>query len=339
MPLPVPPSGQRLIDGAATGRQMPPQISIADNEFALVDPSGEVTPLDHLPSGPALDMIVIDHNPITCKIYWGKDFNRSEIVPPLCWSDNGKAPSTGAQTPQSATCDTCPHNVIGSSISKISGARIKSCQDLKKFAVLVVDHPGVYLFQIKPGSFKAWNNYLSYLQMQKLPDGGKPDLCHVVTRVTFVGQGLMDFEAHQLIDDEMANRVVEVWEKNKQSDLTGLMVGKFDQPITALIGAPAQQMPAQPLPAPQPAPAPAPAPQPQPAPQQQAKQNGGDAFGQTQKRSPGRPKKTTPAPQQAPTTQQAQQNAPSAFGMQAPAQPSAEMNSRLDAAFNLPLKK
>jgi len=158
--------------------------------------------------------------------------------------------------------------------------------------------------------------------MQKLPDGGKPDLCHVVTRVTFVGQGLMDFEAISLIDDEQACRVVEVWEKNKQSDLTGLMVGRFDQPIQGLLNAPAQQMPAQSLPAPAPAPAPAP---------QQA--NG--PFGEQPKRPPGRPKKAAaaPAPQQTQAPQQ------SAFGMQSPGQPSAEMNSRLDAAFKLPLKK
>ena len=141
-----------------------------------------------------------------------------------------------AQEPQSPLCSSCPHNVIGSAIG-YGGGKVKACGDLKKLAVVVNGFDGVYLLEIKPGSFKAWNNYTNLLRMQKLADGGRPDLSDVVTRVRFAGQGTLSFEAVQFTNDreDLVEQVIDVWEKNKQGDLTGSMIGRYDQPAQGVV--------------------------------------------------------------------------------------------------------
>ena len=225
-------AGSRLLDEASTGTQRPPRISMDNGRFTLFDPAGRAVELPMDQKGPLLDIVVIDLNQHMSKLYWGPDrkFNRGELSPPVCFSDNGVAPSSAAQTPQSPTCAACPHNVIGSAISQISGARIKACTDFKKMAAVVKGQPGVYLFEVKPGSFKAWNAYTAMLRMQKLPGGGRPDLCDVVTRVRFTGTGIYGFEAVELVEGKLAEQVISVWDKNKESDVTGMIVGRLDQP-------------------------------------------------------------------------------------------------------------
>jgi hypothetical protein len=322
--------GKRFLDEAATGNQMPPRVSIDHNQFSLIDPSGQSTHVPSLPDGPALDMVVVDLNNMTSKLYWGKAFSRSEVAPPICWSDNGTAPSSLAQAPQSVTCATCPHNVIGSAIG-FSGARIKACGDLKKFAVIVKGFQGVYQFTVKPGSFKKWNEYTRMLQLQKLPQGGQPDLCDIVTRVRFIGQGVHSFEPLELVDGELADRVMEIWEKNKTQDITGMIVGRYDQPHTGalpephhtVLGARMQSAPTAPIAQPQ-----VPPPPPKPA-----------LFAQQPAASPpaAEPKKPRAAPKPA-ATDLAPPVPP--HGLQEPQQGlSAEVQDRLFGAFNLPTVK
>lgn len=227
---------KRLLDDASTGTQRPPRVSIKDNRFALIDPSNA-----RIDVGPVLQVIFVDRNEKTSKLFWGegKSYNPMELAPPVCWSDNGIAPSDMAQDPQSPTCVTCKWNAIGSAVG-FKGGAIKACDDLKKAAVVVPGHAGVYMFEIKKGSFKYWNNYTSWLRMQKLPDGGQPDLSDVITEIKFVSVGTMSFEAVGLVEDkpELVDQVIAVWEHNKQGDLTGMMVGRYDQPAQGVLPAP-----------------------------------------------------------------------------------------------------
>jgi hypothetical protein len=312
--------GKRLLDDATTGTQMPPRVSINGNKFALIDPSGSVVEVPFLPDGPALDVVFVDGNEHTSKLFWGlnKPYNPGEASPPLCFSDNGVAPSSAAQEPQSATCAACPHNIIGSAISQISGARIKACGDLKKFAVVAKGFQGAYLLTIKPGSFKAWNNYTNWLKLQKLADGGRPDLSDVVTRIRFSGQGIHSFEAIELVADgsELAQQVISIWEHNKTNDITGLMIGRFDQPAQGMLpvalDSPRQQV------APPP-PQPTLFQQPAPATPAAAKPRGRPAA-KKDERAP-----IAPAP-------------PAQHGMQTPQSgtPSTDISARLDNLFKLP---
>lgn len=308
---------KNLLDGASTGLQRPPRISILGNQFTLIDPSGKRTNV-----GPTIHLVFIDRNENTSKLFWGegKFYNPSEIAPPLCFSDNGVAPSAMAQEPQNPTCDTCKHNIIGSAMG-FSGAKIKACQDLKKFAVIAQGYPGVYLFEIKPGSFKAWNKHVAWLQMQKMADGGKPDLSDVITLVQFTGVGVMSFEGVALTEDEeeLTNQVIDVWERNKQSDITGLMVGRFDQPAQGVL--PAAQAPKEIA-----APAPTAV---NPAPPAQGERN---IFAKPVEPAPAKKaKKAEPAPIEPKQPQ---------HGMQTPqGTPPSEISKRLENLFKLPTVK
>lgn len=320
-----------LMDGAATGGQQPPAISIKDNQFALIDPSGARTPVPFLKDGPAIDVVFVDRNEHVSKLFWGlnRPYNPNEVQPPVCFSDNGVAPSATAREPQSKLCNECPHNIIGSAISQISGARIKACGDLKKFAVVVKGYPGAYQLQIKPGSFKAWNNYIGYLRMQKLNDGGRPDLSDVVTRIRFSGQGILSFEAVELVKDgtPTATQVIEIWEKNKQNDITGMMVGRFDRPSQAIL-------PGAPTPIAQVAPPP-------PVLEQKVLQGHG-IFYEPQKADAGIKVETSPPAEKKPRNKKPAEKAaieppapPAQYGMQTPQEgtPPADVEARLNSLF------
>jgi hypothetical protein len=242
----------RLAEGSSTGSQRPPRVSINNNRFTLIDPSGKMESVNTL----HIDVVFVDRNMKMSKLYWGNKYpgEGSPKNPPVCFSDNGIAPSSMSQTPQAPLCVQCPHNVIGSAIG-FKGTSIKACGDLKKTAVVVKDHAGVYLLEIKPGSFKNWNNYHSFLRMQKMPSGGTPGLSEVVTRVTFTGQGLLGFEAVAFVEDALAQQVIAVWQHNKQQDITGMMVGNYDLPVHSMLAGPAQPQPQQQIAPPPPKPA------------------------------------------------------------------------------------
>ena len=327
---------QRFLDDASTGSQRPPRISIDNNQFTLIDPSGAATQVPNLPQGAAIDIVIVDINQHMSKLFWGpgRTFNRTDLAPPQCWSDNGVAPSSLAQAPQHPTCggaDPCPHNIIGSAVSQISGARIKACQDFKKLAVIVKGFAGVYMMEIKPGSFKSWNNYTAHLRLQKMPNGAKPDLCDVVTRVTFVGRGVLGFEAVELVEGELAQQVIAVWDKNQQQDITGLMIGRFDQPAQNVLPV-TKQAPQQPPPPASPPPA---------KPILSGRDSGGPLFpqppaavanGTATETDGAKAKRGRPAKEAAPA-----QAAPAVtHGLAQPTAAPAEVVQRLNALFPLP---
>lgn len=342
------------------GGQRPPHISIDSNRFSLVDSTGNIKELPPLvaPDGKsaivAVDVVFIDANPKPSKIFWDptKPYSPNSSEPPWCFSDNGIGPSSMATKPQNPVCSTCPNNAIGSAVSKFSGANIKACQDFKKLAVIIPgDTDGfIYLMQVKPGSFKNWSAYLNWLKGQKMPTGAAPDLCDVVTRMSFESQGVLKFEPVALVDQAGAvgQQMIEAWGKK----VTDEMVGKTDQPIQGMIG---QQRPQGQLPPPPIPPQPAPVFVAPPATSEPKKQ--------------GRPRKQpaepAPAPTQAPFMSGLQQvqptGAPDAMEIpdflrrQPPAAPphppaqaagivahapdaSADLQAKLAAAFNLPVK-
>ena len=248
----------RLLDTAASnlGRQMPPRLSIDGNRFTLIDGSGNEKPVNSL----ALDVVFIDLNSAVSKMYWGKDYNPNDTGDiPLCWSDNGKAPSVQAQAPQNPVCMTCPHNAIGSAISKFTGAKIKACVDMKKLAFIVPGDPNalVYLMTVKPGSFKNWGSTINWLKTQKFSDGAQPDLPDVVIRLEFESQGVLKFTPISAVPGNAALEAQReaAWALN----ITPEIVGANDQPWQGQLAAPApaQQLPppAQPVFAPPPQPA------------------------------------------------------------------------------------
>ncbi len=231
----------RLLDHAADnlGRTMPPRLSIDSNRFTLIDSGGNEKPINAL----NLDVCFVDLNMKVSKMFWGKEYNANEAGGdiPVCWSDNGVAPSSQAATPQHATCLGCAHNVIGSAISKFSGAKIKACVDMKKLAFIVPGDPDnmIFLMTVKPGSFKNWQTYINFLKAQKFTDGSSPDLSDVVTRLEFESQGVLKFSPVAPVPGNqalLAQREA-AWAKGTSGDI----VGQNDVPYTGQLAAPVAQ--------------------------------------------------------------------------------------------------
>lgn len=170
------------------GGMMPPHISIRGNHFALVDAAGMRYPVQTT----YIDVLFADINKNKSKVYWGGapfDPNAQDYTPPVCYSDNGVAPSSQAQTKQARTCVECPHNEWGSAINEKTGGRRKACSDRKKAAVLVLGDSTrlVYQLQIPPASLGELLTYSNKLQSMQAPGTSrKADLDDVVTRVSFV---------------------------------------------------------------------------------------------------------------------------------------------------------
>ena len=230
----------RLLDHAADnlGRTMPPRLSIDSNRFTLIDSGGNQKPINAL----NLDVCFVDLNMKVSKMFWGKEYNANEAGGdiPVCWSDNGVAPSSQAATPQHPTCMLCPHNMVGSAISKFSGAKIKACVDMKKLAFIVPGDPDnmIFLMTVKPGSFKNWQTYINFLKAQKFTDGSSPDLSDVVTRLEFESQGVLKFSPVAPVPGNqalLAQREA-AWNKGTSGDI----VGQNDVPYSGQLAAPPQ---------------------------------------------------------------------------------------------------
>ncbi len=230
---------------SGVGSARPPYISIDGNVFSLVDSTGNKKQLPPMIlngaqgqyAAVAIDVVFIDANPKPSKLYWdpAKPYQPGSVEPPLCWSDNGVGPSDQAAQPQSPTCMSCEHNKIGSAISKFSGAAIRACGDSKKLACIIPGDPDgmIYLLQIKPGSesktFNNWKTHINWLRGQKKLDGGIPELYDVITRITFVAQGTLQFEPVAAVEElsPLGAQMIEAWSKK----ITGSMIGLDDRPI------------------------------------------------------------------------------------------------------------
>jgi hypothetical protein len=200
----------------------PPHISIADNRFTLVDDAGNEKPIQTL----YLDVCVIDANAAVSKIYFDPKTpfvpGGDNTNPPICWSDNGIGASAQAAVPQNASCQLCPQNSWGSSVSKQTGKPTKACNDVKKVAVIVPGLEHVFLLRIPPASLKNWGKYCQTL------GGHGVDLPDAVTRLEFESQGILKFTPMGYVDAPTAA----FGDKVISSKGTDLLVGRNDRPWT-----------------------------------------------------------------------------------------------------------
>jgi hypothetical protein len=213
---------------ANVGAGTPPYLSIQGNRFTLVDIAGNTVPIQTL----HVDVIVIDVNTHISKIFFGlnKPYDPDNPTPPVCFSDNGIAPSIGAGQPQSPTCASCAHNVWGSKISQM-GSAVKQCADQQKIAVYVPEYSdGIFLLRIPPGSFSNWRAY-----MAKFAGAGlDPD--RVITRISFEQNavGTLIFQSPSYITEQQTSMVVKMIE----SKAAEIMIGRLDKPREGALPAP-----------------------------------------------------------------------------------------------------
>lgn len=313
----------------AIGTSNPPHLSLMGNRFTLVDAAGAKRPVDSL----SIDVIICDQLEHRSKIYY-EEWDPNNPAPPICFSDNGIAPSINASEPQALRCDACPMNEWGSETSKVTGKGIKACKDQLKVAFFLPAEPDmVYLLRIPPNSLKNFGAYVGKFA------GTGVDLTDAVTRVSFKQgvQGTLEFAGVSLIDQAM----FDAREAILDSKRTDALVGRLDTPRTGALPTPAQapqlqaplQQAAQPIPT-QPI---APSPVARAAAPTRRRRTKAEMEAARAAEAP----QTAPAPAAAPTAPFRPATPPTAapsgngtlFGMAQGAEPPADVKSTLDNLF------
>lgn len=210
---------------AGIGSSRGAHISIRGGMFRLINAAG----MEHVVDTRHLDVVVIDANANTSKVFFAGEYEPNNDTPPTCFSDNGTGPSTQSMEPQSATCAVCPWNARGSDTT-FSGKPTKACQDRKKLGVILPDDSTVtvYEFQIPPGSVTNLKAYSNWLKQQPSGDPGRQmDIADVVTRIEFDPdkQFTMKFSACAYADDDRTMQLIEYIDTNRLSDVA---VGRLD---------------------------------------------------------------------------------------------------------------
>ncbi len=219
----------------------PPRISLTGDKFTLMDELGDVS--GTVEPALTLDVVIVGANPNISQVFYEpKKEGESETFdkPPVCFSDNGKAPSEQSLDPQHATCSGCPRKAW-TRINAL-GNKVPWCQARKKVAVLVAGAgETVYLLSVPPKSHKdAGDGKGMTLQpYQKFLDGQHPPApvqC-VITRLKIVDK-MLRFECVGWVPESSMPFIRETVD----GDMPANVVNAFDTPILSL-PAPAQLTP------------------------------------------------------------------------------------------------
>lgn len=137
-----------------------------------------------------INTIVVNASPHVGRIFYAKQWSPdAEPTAPDCFSNDGRTPDAGANSPQSDRCDTCPQNVKGS-----GQGNSKACRYSRRLAVLLEEDFGTalegHVYQINLSSkslfgdspsdkIHMFENYAKYLA-----NNGK-NIDHLVTTIMF----------------------------------------------------------------------------------------------------------------------------------------------------------
>lgn len=137
-----------------------------------------------------INVIIANASPHVGRIYYVKQWSPdAEPTAPDCFSNDGRSPDAGANSPQSDRCDNCPQNIKGS-----GQAQSKACRYTRRLAVLLEEDFGTALegsiYQINLASkslfgdspsdkVHQFENYTKYLA-----NNGK-NIDHLVTTILF----------------------------------------------------------------------------------------------------------------------------------------------------------
>lgn len=228
--------GLNVVGGINIGKAHP-RVSIKQNRFRLIDEQGQEFVVPQL----YLDVIIVGANPVVSKMYYAGAYNpqAAEAEAPTCWSDNGTAPSSRASTPQSGTCEACPHNVWGSKVTP-AGSKIKACADSKKMAVILVDNPTgpVYELRVPGASLENIKAIAESMSAKGVPLPG------LIIRLTFdetAGYPKLLFTAVNYISADQKAAVMDVIDGEEVKEAVGM--GDVPRTAGAALAPPVVQQP------------------------------------------------------------------------------------------------
>lgn len=242
---------QDAITGGSSGF---PVLSIKGKAFTLVkdkerkmltrqvvddDGNAETVPVS------SLNLAVVRANAHS-RVFYLKEYAEgdAESGKPTCVSGDGKTPDASAESPQSATCQTCPHAVWGTG----QGGKGTRCSVNTRLAVVDPKYPATrFLLRVPAGSRANFNE-----QLRRIDAHGK-DYNEAAFRVSFDQEAptpKLVFELKGLLAPDVAQQVAAMYDDPMTLDIVGL--SEKSGRDTAYTPPPA--------PAAAPAPAPAPAP-------------------------------------------------------------------------------
>jgi hypothetical protein len=174
---------------------------------------------------PSLEVVILSVNPNKSKVYYNSGFVEGSVAKPTCYSNNGVAPATDAEEPQSKKCNVCPHNQWGSRITD-SGGKGKSCGDSMRLCVApsgMINDP--MLLRVPAATLKTLGLYGTQLSKR----GVEPQ--YVVTKVGFdynVAHPALTFKAVRFVEEEELNVVEETLVE--ESELIDQITGVTERP-------------------------------------------------------------------------------------------------------------
>lgn len=169
-----------------------------------------------LKAGPAGDKL--------SKVYYEGGYTEGSDDKPLCYSNDGIAPSANSQKPQCKTCAACPHNAWGSKITE-EGKKGKQCADSKRLAIAPagqINDP--MLLRVPAASLKALTVFGQTLAKRGVPYQA------VVAKIGFdysVAHPALTFKPVGFVDQETLGEVKEMIE----SDLVKRICGELEDVI------------------------------------------------------------------------------------------------------------
>lgn len=162
--------------GGQTGKR----ISIKGGVFRLIADGKEVAQIEDR----YLDVVVVNAAKKISRTYYEGAFDPENPAPPACWSADGDRPDPTANSPQAATCATCPQNIKGS-----GNGESRACRFSQRLAVVLANDvggdvlqltlPATSVFGKEEGENRPLQAYAKWLAAQSVG----PDM--VVTRMKF----------------------------------------------------------------------------------------------------------------------------------------------------------
>mgnify|MGYP003678874412 FL=1 len=174
---------------------------------------------------PSLEVVILSVNPNKSKVYYNSGFVEGSVAKPTCYSNNGVAPATDAEEPQSKKCNVCPHNQWGSRITD-SGGKGKACGDSMRLCVAaagMINDP--MLLRVPAATLKTLGLYGTQLSKR----GVEPQ--YVITKVGFdynVAHPALTFKAVRFVEESELNLVEETIVE--ESELIDQITGVTEKP-------------------------------------------------------------------------------------------------------------
>ena len=202
-----------------------PTVSIKGKVFTLKrgDEKTLITNADDEPAR-SLEVVILKAGPAgdkLAKVYYKSGYTEGSDAKPLCYSNDGIAPSINATEPQCKTCAACPQNVWGSHVSE-DGKKGKACSDSKRLAIAPagqINDP--MLLRVPAASLKALTAFGQQLAKRGVPYQA------VVAKIGFdysVAHPALTFKPVGFVDEGTLGEIKEA----KESDLVKRICGEIE---------------------------------------------------------------------------------------------------------------